>query len=355
MSFHQYLSLALILTALGFFEEVSAQEKEKAPASAKDCLEDFFLNCDALTANACELVSGSVTSTNGKQVHSLDFVWFRTQKMEPKRKSLSYLEGRSFDPRHGPEGAYLERKLIVGDEGFFGVGVNPRLRAMDLTSRIPEGELEAYLERQDRLAMSHYEFPEICPATVMAAINVNPKDGTLGKAHALFGRMKLIDEYSKETLLVGTWRLDGKKAPGWACARIMFDRKQGNMPTFVEWRMRDTESKTDPDDPASYAKVLNLTETNWSRVPTKGKDLWAPVRVVNKRVSANNGQEWFIEATWKHEVLQKEYFDAVKINEDRDGNPLSKLRRQMQNSVDKAKADKPDKAEKTGNSDKAGK
>jgi len=351
MSFRQSVSLTLLLIAIGPIEVVSAQDEESVNPSAKDRLDDFFLNCDALTANACELVSGSVTNTDGKQVLTLDFVWFRAQNAESRKKSLSYIEGRSYSPLRGPDGAFLERKLVVGDDGFYGLGANPRLKNMDLTSGLPEGELEVFLEKQNRLTYSQYEFPEICPATLMAAINVNPKDGTLGKANSLFGRMKLLDEYSKESLLVGTWRLDGKDSPGWASARIMFDRKQGHMPIYVEWRMRDTSSKSDPNDPTSYDSLLNVTETKWSQVPHKGKKLWAPVRVVNKRVTAP-AQEWVIEATWKHDVLQNQYFDVAKINGDRDDNPLAKLRRQMQNAADKAEREKAEKAGKTESGDK---
>ncbi|MBC7853735.1 MAG: hypothetical protein IAF94_09890, partial [Pirellulaceae bacterium] len=274
----------LVISAILFQGQLFAQEKAQAPASAKDCLEDFFRNCDALTANACELVSGSVTNTSGNQVLARDFVWFRAQKAETKKKSFSYIEGRSFSPQVGPRGEFLEPKLIVGEEGFYGLGADPPMSALDLTSRLPEGELEAYVEKANRLTYSQYAFPEICPSAVMVAAEMNPSDGTLGKAHALFGRVKVIDEYSKEPFLVGTWRLDGKSGPGMACVRIMFDKKQGNMPTFVEWRLRDTDPKSDLDKPASYVGIFNVTEVKWSKVPKKGQEVWAPVRIVNKRI-----------------------------------------------------------------------
>jgi hypothetical protein len=346
MSTCRCLSLVIMVTALGFFEEVSAQEKAKAPPTAQECLDGYFLNCDSLTANACELVSGSVTNTSGKDVLARDFVWFRAQKEEAKKKSFSYLEGRSFSPQLGPAGSFLERKLIAGDEGFYGLGSDPPMSAIDLTSQLPEGELEAYLDKRKRLTYSQYEFPEICPAALMVAAEVNPKNGTLSNAHALFGRMKLIGEYKREPLLVGIWRLDGKMASGVACARIMFDRKQGYMPTYVEWRQRDTDSKTDPNDSASYVGMFNVTETKWSKVPKKGHDLWAPVRVVNKRIGKTSGQEWVIEATWRIDALQEQYFDVAKINGDRDGNPIAKIRRHMQSAADKT--------EKDASADKAG-
>ncbi len=332
----------LVLIAFTFIPQGqgSAQEREKKPASAKDCLDDYFLNCDALTANACELVSGSNTNTSGKEVHSLDFVWFRAQKTETPRKSLSYIDGRSFDTRRGPQGAFWERKLIVGDEGYYGLGPDPPLEPMDLVSRLPEGELEAYLEKQKRLAFTGNGFPNICPTTVLSAVNANPKQGTLGKAHALFARMKLIDEFTKESFLIGTWRLDPKDSPSRACVRITFDKKQGYMPTYVEWRLREKDAKSDPNNPASFTKIYNQTESKWIQM---SKKRWAPVRVVNK----SSLQEWFIEATWKLDALKSEDFDAIKINDDRDGNPLSKLRRQMQNAAEKAEADKAGKTDKT--------
>ncbi|MGI8979390.1 MAG: hypothetical protein ACR2FY_09205 [Pirellulaceae bacterium] len=345
MSFRQYLCLGLLLTAIGSIGEVIAQDKENAK-NAKDCLDDFFLNGDALTSNSCELVSGSVTTSDSSRVFPLDFVWFRAQKVEGRKKTRSYVEGRTFDLKNGPEGAYMERKLIVGEEGFYGMGVNPPLQPMDVTSGgLPEDEFEAYLVKQDRLRRSQYNFPEICPATLMAAADLNPPQGTLGKAHSLYRRMKLIDEYTKESLTIGTWRLDGKNLPGWLCARIMFDRKQGHMPTFVEWRRRNTNSDSDPNSPASYTTVINLAETKWTQFATKEKKLWAPVRVVNKRVGPTS-QEWFIESTWRLDVLKDEYFDAEKINGDGDQHPLAKLRRQMQNAADKANANQPDKAKK---------
>lgn len=356
MSLRRCVSVTLIFTALGFFNEVSAQEKEKSSPGAKDYLDAYFLNCDALTSNSCELVSGSVTKTNGNRVDPLDFVWFRAQKVEGRKKTRTYVEGRSFDLRRGPESSYLERKLIVGDEGFYGMGVNPPIQAMDVDSgELPEDEFEAFLVKQERLARSSYLFPDICPATVLGTANLGPTHGTLGKAHSLYRRMKLIDEYTKESLTIGTWSLDGKGKHPWVCARIMFDKKQGDMPTFVEWRMRLPSSNSDPDSPDAYTVVLNLAETKWTPLSTKGKKLWAPVRVVNKQVGSRSSDEWFIEATWKHDVLQDQYFDVNKINEDLDGNSLAKIRRQMQNAADKAKADKPDQAEKPVGGEKVGK
>lgn len=344
MSIRTYLSLVLVAFAFVVHGKASAQEKEKVPESAKECLDAYFLNCEALTANACELVSGSNTKTSGKEVYALDFVWFRAQKTETRRKPQSYVDGLSFNRKRGPEKEFWERKLIVGDEGYYGLGPDPPLKPMNLDSRLPEGELEAYLEKQKRLAFSQNGFPEICPAVVLSAINANPEQGTLGKAKALFAKMKLIDEFTKESLLFGTWRLDPKDSPSRACVRITFDKKQGYMPTFVEWRLRDKEAKSDPDDPASFAKVSNQTESKWNQM---SKNRWAPVRVVNK----SSFQEWIIEATWKLDALKDDYFDAAKINQDREGNSLSKLRRQMQKAKDEADKDKekkPEEAAKAG-------
>jgi hypothetical protein len=206
---------ALTVAALILPGHISAQEKTTSPPTAQDRLDDFFLNCDSLTANSCELVSGSVTTSDGNRVFPLDFVWFRAQKVEGRKKTRSFVEGRSFDPKQGPEGAYMERKLIVGDEGFYGMGVNPPLLAMDVISGgLPEDEFEAWLVKQKRLKNSQYNFPEICPAIVIGAVNMNPTEGTLGKAQSLYKRMKLIDEYTKESLTIATWRLDGIRGPG---------------------------------------------------------------------------------------------------------------------------------------------
>jgi hypothetical protein len=353
MKYRTNYSLLLLFLLMPVTMEVFAAEPEKTAPTAQDRLDDFFLNCDALTSNSCELVSGSVTKSDGNRVYPLDFVWFRAQKAEGKKKTRTYVEGRRFDLTRGPESSFMERKLIVGDDGFYGMGVNPPITAMDVTSGgLPEDEFEAYLVKQERLEYSSYLFPDICPATVLATSSLGPTHGTLGKAHSLYRRMKLIDEYTKESLTIGTWSLDGKGKHGWACARIMFDKKQGDMPTFVEWRIRLPSSKSDPDSPAAYTKVLNHAETKWTPLPMKGKKLWAPVRVVNKQVGSRSSDEWFIEATWKHDVLQDQYFDANKINEDRDGNPLAKLRRQMQNAADQAKKEKAEKGEKA---DDAGK
>ncbi|MFN0020701.1 MAG: hypothetical protein ACKVP0_20780 [Pirellulaceae bacterium] len=353
MLFHQFSKLVFFVSAFAIQSQMFAQNSRTLPANAQSCLDEFFLNCDAVTANSCELASGSITKTNGTDIHSLDFVWFRAQKTAARRKDHSFIDGRSYDPRHGPASSFWERKLIVGEEGFYGLGPNPPLEPLDLNSRIPGNELEAYLERQKRLSFSQNRFPEICPATVLAAVNANPQEGTLGKTHALFARMTLIDEYTKESLLVGTWRIDGKDSPARACVKIRFDKKQGYMPTYVEWRLRDKEAKSDPNNPASFAKIFNQGESKWSQI-NKSKNIWVPVRVVNKSVGPA-GQEWFIEATWKVDALKDEYFDAGKINADRDENPLAKLRRLMQNAADKEKADKADKAEKPASGEKAGK
>lgn len=319
-----------IATVLALSADMSAQDRNLPPETAEDCLDRFFLNSDALTGNACELVSGSMTETKDKEIRSLDFVWFRAQKAETRQKLLSYIEGRCIDPvRDDPE-LLWERRLSVGDAGYYGLGSDPSLEPINLVSRLPAGKAEAEREKKRRLAYSKYRFPELCPTTVLAAVDVNSKHCTLAVAQELFGRMTCIDKYSTQAAFAGTWRLDAKASPGRACVKIMFDKRQGHMPTFVEWRLRESGSKSDPNDPDSYATTFSRTESKWSQVH-KEKGVWAPSQIVSKSVGQPS-MEWFIEATWKCSSLQNEYFDEGRINSDRDGNPLSKLRQQMQNS-----------------------
>lgn len=342
MRHFRFLSIVMVSFASFPLAQLCAQEKDRNDHSnAKGHLDDFFLNCDSLTSNACELVSGSFTNLDGKDIYTRDFVWFRAQKAETRQKDRLYIEGRCFDPRQDAKDSYWERKLVVGERGFRGVGPNPPLEPINLTSRLPNGELESFLERQKRLAFSHYRFPEICPLTVLAAINANPREGTLSSANSLFGRMKCIDEFTKDHLFIATWRLDVPNSSSRACVRIMFDKKQGDMPTYVEWRLRDKDATSDSDDPTSFAKIYNQIETKWVKVG-KGKPTWAPIRVVNKEVG-KSAQEWVIAATWKLNALKEDHFVVNKINDDRDGNALAKIRREMQNAAAKDKeSEKPD-------------
>ena len=310
-----------------------AQEQSAAPTTAEECLDRFFLNCDTLTGNACELVSGSMTETKDKEVRTLDFVWFRAQKVETRQRVLTFLEGRCMDPVRNDPDLVWERKLMVGDTGYYGAGSEARLDPIDLVARLPTGKAEADREKKRRLTYSKYRFPELCPTTVLAAVDVNSKHCSLAIAQDVFGRMTCIDQFSTQAAFVGTWRLDSKATPGRCCVKISFDKRQGYMPTYVEWRLRDLKTKSDLNKPDSYGTTFSRTESQWSLVH-KEKQLWGPHQIVNKS-TGQPSMEWFIEVTWKYNALKNEFFDPAKLNLDRD-NALSKIRQQMQNSAPRA-------------------